>query len=276
MNPEGKVHDWTDLPEEELPELQNIATGGLNQEASRQMLENLQACKGRGKMREPPKKHQPLNMSLSPVRPSMNEQITENKQSIVGVFGGLTKGGHPVQNGKTFQSSYAEVFKNRRGIFEQGKLFGTQSQTLDDLNLVMPRVKSFSKPMNSKTANKPKGNRVQFDENQGKTDKSYHIANHHNVEHDGTSKSEMKNIDQKQSLSRSNNNSTKNTDTITNTETCQVPYWQPLSRSRTAPDLNSSNGNIISLAKKVASNDNSCVQTTSKVNNLLLLVIDGV
>jgi hypothetical protein len=56
MNPEGKVHDWTDLPEEELPELQNIATGGLNQEASRQMLENLQACKGRGKMREPPKK----------------------------------------------------------------------------------------------------------------------------------------------------------------------------------------------------------------------------
>ena len=105
MNPEGKVHDWTDLPEEELPELQNIATGGLNQEASRQMLENLQACKGRGKMREPPKKHQPLNMSLTPVRPSMNEQITENKQSIVGVFGGVTKGG-PVQNGKTFPSSH--------------------------------------------------------------------------------------------------------------------------------------------------------------------------
>jgi hypothetical protein len=156
-------------------------------------------------------------MSLSPVRPSMNEQITENKQSIVGVFGGVTTGG-PVQNGKTFQSSYAEVFKNRRGIFEQGKMFGTQSQTLDDLNLAMPKVKSFSKPMNSKLVNKPKGNRVQFDENQGKADKSYHIANHHNVERDGTSKSEMKNLDQKQSLSRSNNNYTKHTDTTTNTE----------------------------------------------------------
>ena len=112
--------------------------------------------------------------------------------------------------------------------------------------------------------------------NQGNTDKSYHIANHHNVERDGTSKSEMKNIDQKQSLSRSNNNSTKNTDTTTNTETCQVPYWQPLSRSRTAPDLNSSNGNITSLANKDANSDISCVQTTSKVNNLLMLVIDGV
>ena len=241
------------------------------------MLENLQACKGRGKMREPPKKHQPLNMSLTPVRPSMNEQITENKQSIVGVFGGVTKGG-PVQNGKTFQSSYAEVFKNRRGIFEQGKMYGTQNQgqTLDDSNLAMPRVKSFSKPINSKLVNKPKGNRVQFDENQEKTDKSYHIANHHNVERDGTSKSEMKNLDQKQSLSRSNNNTTKNTDTTTNTETCQVPYWQPLSRSRTAPDLNSSNGNIISLANKVANNDNSCVETTSKVNDLLILVIVGI
>merc|ERR1719273_492241 len=147
-------------------------------------------------------------------------------------------------------------------------MFGTQnqSQTLDDLNLAMPRVKGFSKPMNSKLVNKPKGNRVQFDENQGKTDKSYHIANHHNVERDGTSKSEMKNNDQKQSLSRSNNNSTKNTDTTTNTETCQVPYWQPLSRSRTAPDLNSSNGNITFLANKDANSDISCVQTTSKVS----------
>merc|ERR1712038_1523843 len=48
LNPEGKLHDWTDLPEEEIPELQQIATGGLNPEAARQMVENLQACKGRG------------------------------------------------------------------------------------------------------------------------------------------------------------------------------------------------------------------------------------
>ena len=44
MNPEGKLHDWTDLPEEEIPELQQVATGGMNPEAARQMLENLQAC----------------------------------------------------------------------------------------------------------------------------------------------------------------------------------------------------------------------------------------
>merc|ERR1712038_197103 len=48
MNPEGKLHDWTDLPEEEIPELQQVATGGMNPEAARQMLENLQACKGKG------------------------------------------------------------------------------------------------------------------------------------------------------------------------------------------------------------------------------------
>merc|ERR1719412_3038676 len=48
LNPAGKVHDWTDLPEEEIPELQQIATGGLNPEAARQMVENLQACKGKG------------------------------------------------------------------------------------------------------------------------------------------------------------------------------------------------------------------------------------
>ena len=245
MNPEGKVHDWTDLPEEELPELQNIATGGLNQEASRQMLENLQACKGRGKMREPPKKHQPLNMSLTPVRPSMNEQITENKQSIVGVFGGVTKGG-PVQNGKTFQSSYAEVFKNRRGIFEQGRLFESQPhKTLDDLTLAMPRVTSFSKPL--KSLSKPKGNRVQFEEIEG-NDQISHIANH------SSKRALNSSMIDSYAVSANNlkltKNQTHNKETINNSDTNHVPIWNPLSRSRTDPNLASSPGNVSSTRNK--------------------------
>jgi len=48
MNPEGKVQDWTDLPEDELPELQQIASGGPSAEIAQNVVENLQACKGKG------------------------------------------------------------------------------------------------------------------------------------------------------------------------------------------------------------------------------------
>ena len=41
------MHDWTDLPEEEVPEMAQVATGG-NPDAAHAMVENLQACKGRG------------------------------------------------------------------------------------------------------------------------------------------------------------------------------------------------------------------------------------
>ena len=46
MNPEGKCHDWTDLPENEVPE---VPGGGGGNHA---MVDNLQACKGRGKIKE--------------------------------------------------------------------------------------------------------------------------------------------------------------------------------------------------------------------------------
>ena len=48
MNPEGKLHDWTDVPEDELPELQQIAAGGPSVEIAHNVVENLQTCKGRG------------------------------------------------------------------------------------------------------------------------------------------------------------------------------------------------------------------------------------
>ena len=48
MNPEGKLHDWTDLPEDEVPQMAQVAAGTGNPEAAHAMVENLQACKGRG------------------------------------------------------------------------------------------------------------------------------------------------------------------------------------------------------------------------------------
>ena len=84
MNPEGKLHDWTDLPEEEIPELQQIAKGGHNPETTRQMVENLQSCKGRGKMRVEPKLIQPSNVSVSPpVQPSLSAYAPGVKQQGV-------------------------------------------------------------------------------------------------------------------------------------------------------------------------------------------------
>jgi len=51
MNPEGKVHDWTDLPEDEYPELSQVATGGPIPEVTQKFIENLQACQGKGEIK---------------------------------------------------------------------------------------------------------------------------------------------------------------------------------------------------------------------------------
>merc|ERR1711899_679827 len=48
MNPEGKLHDWPDLPADEVPGMAQVAAGTGNPEAAHAMVENLQACKGRG------------------------------------------------------------------------------------------------------------------------------------------------------------------------------------------------------------------------------------
>ena len=81
------MHDWTDLPEEEIPELQQIATGGLNPEAARQMVENLQACKGRGKTRVEHNLSPPSIVSLYPVQPSnVSGYSVAKKEPHVGHF----------------------------------------------------------------------------------------------------------------------------------------------------------------------------------------------
>ena len=262
MNPEGKLHDWTDLPEEEIPELQQIATGGLNPEAARQMVENLQACKGRGKMRVEHKLNQPSNVSLchTVVQPSnQSGHAVGKKQSNVGHFGGISS--WPAQNGKSFQSSYAEVFKNRRGIFEQGTLFDSRShKTLDDLNLVVPRVTSFTKESNSVT--KPKGSRVQFEEIQGK---NCHIANHYNGKRVSDDSDDAVNSDHNSKLT----NKTQNTET-NNIDTCHAPFWTPLARSRTAPNLVSSDGTKLNYSRhKFEENCLLNQKEQKKVNNTL-------
>ena len=49
MNPEGKMHDWSDLPEEEVPEITQMAMVG-NPEIAKTLATNLNDCKGRGKV----------------------------------------------------------------------------------------------------------------------------------------------------------------------------------------------------------------------------------
>ncbi len=48
MNPEGKVHDWTDLPEDEYPESVAVSAGGPTPEITQKFIENLQTCQGKG------------------------------------------------------------------------------------------------------------------------------------------------------------------------------------------------------------------------------------
>ena len=51
MNPEGKLHDWQDLPEEEVPEMVEVNVG--NPEVAHTlgiMVQNLNEEKGRGKV----------------------------------------------------------------------------------------------------------------------------------------------------------------------------------------------------------------------------------
>ena len=91
MNPEGKLHDWTDLPEEDVPEMTQIAMVG-NPEIAKTLVTNLNDCKGRGKVSyEAPR---------------------------------------PTYKAPTFAGSFRHVFDSRRGIFETARTGNTQSTPL--------------------------------------------------------------------------------------------------------------------------------------------------
>ena len=48
MNPEGKMHDYSDLPEEEVPDMSQMVMVG-NPEIAKTLANNMNECKGRGK-----------------------------------------------------------------------------------------------------------------------------------------------------------------------------------------------------------------------------------
>ena len=91
MNPEGKLHDWTDMPEDELPELQQIAAGGPSAEIAHNVVENLQTCKGKGKAVGQPH-----------WQPQQQQQQQEQPKGP-----------------SYFSSSFRQVFDSRRGLFEK-------------------------------------------------------------------------------------------------------------------------------------------------------------
>merc|ERR1712223_1433100 len=47
MNPEGKMHDWSDLPEEEVPDMSQMVMVG-NPDVAKALAEGVNECKGRG------------------------------------------------------------------------------------------------------------------------------------------------------------------------------------------------------------------------------------
>jgi hypothetical protein len=79
MNPEGKLHDWSDLPEEDVPE-QIVMVG--NPEIAQALANNLNTCQGRGKT-------------------------------------GLSNSCSKQQQQPSFAGSFRHVFDSRRGMFEQ-------------------------------------------------------------------------------------------------------------------------------------------------------------
>ena len=89
-----------------------------------------------------------------------------------------------------------------------------------------------------------KGNKVQFEDIQGK-DENCHIANHFGKTASNCEMVNPNGIATTHNQIQQLTNETQNTET-TNPGTCHVPFWKPLSRSRTAPDLMSSSINLAS------------------------------
>ena len=81
MNPEGKLHDWRDLPEEEMPDMSQIAYVG-NPEIAQTLVSNLNSCQGKGKKEEVSHKAPPTSTP-------------------------------------SFAGGFRQIFDNRRGMFEQ-------------------------------------------------------------------------------------------------------------------------------------------------------------
>ena len=104
MNPEGKLHDWTDLPEEEVPDELQVAYQG-NPEIAKTLVEGMNNCKGRGK-----------NEGISTYPPTTTIAVTSNAATST-----YTK------QSPSFAGSFRQVFDSRRGMFEKKNLADSNS-----------------------------------------------------------------------------------------------------------------------------------------------------
>lgn len=91
MNPEGRIHDYNDLPEEEVPDMDQVAMVG-NPEIAKTLVEGMNNCMGRGKASNPATLTPPATAGL---------MVNNSKTS------------------PSFAGSFRQVFDSRRGMFEK-------------------------------------------------------------------------------------------------------------------------------------------------------------
>ena len=113
MNPEGKLHDWSDMPEQEVPEMAQIAMVG-NPELAQTLVRNLNEEKGRGKV------------SFIPVEPN-------------------TLGSQSFKATPSFAGGFRQVFDTRRGMFEQS-VVGTRPNKTQSSSHVHKLARSKTLP----------------------------------------------------------------------------------------------------------------------------------
>ena len=138
MNPEGKLHDWNDLPEEEVPDELQVAYQG-NPEIAKTLVEGMNNCKGRGK-----------NEGISTYPPTTTIAVTSNAATST-----YTK------QSPSFAGSFRQVFDSRRGMFEKNvadSRFNThntqksptphlvRSKTLPDIPILDEKVSCLKRP----------------------------------------------------------------------------------------------------------------------------------
>merc|ERR1719245_1789852 len=147
MNPDGKLHDWTDLPEDEVPEMAQVAAGTGNPEAAHAMVENLQACKGRGgelfaKRRKKADKWVVDEQNVGSTTSQFASQLVTSEThetSLIG--GGYHRAGEEVDAAEQFRQEQQETFQQQQLAKQQQGLAMRQERSTmngDQQSLELP------------------------------------------------------------------------------------------------------------------------------------------
>lgn len=108
MNPEGKLHDWTDLPESELPDLQHFLVNSPSSDISNKSSSLIESGKVRCKPNDPLWfKHDS--------QPQQSHQESPKASSFV--------------------SSFRQVFDSRRGLFEKARQISDKTNPIKVQNI---------------------------------------------------------------------------------------------------------------------------------------------